>query len=60
MMTRPDLLKIGISTFLLESSAGVGLALIHWMPQLGSMGPWIGASLYIIALGIALSITASR
>lgn len=33
---------------------GVGLVLIYTMPQLGSVGPWIGASLYIIALGIAL------
>jgi len=35
---------------------GFGLAMIHFVPQLGSIGPWIGASLYIIGLGIALSI----
>lgn len=33
---------------------GVGLALIWLMPQLGSIGPWIGASLYIILLGLGL------
>jgi len=35
---------------------GLGLALIHVAPQLGSIGPWIGASLFIVGLGIALSI----
>ncbi len=35
---------------------GVGYLLIVTMPQLGSMGPWIGASLYIIGLGIALGL----
>ncbi len=34
---------------------GLGLLLIEFAPQLGSIGPWIGASLYIIGLGIALS-----
>ncbi|MDF1809371.1 MAG: MATE family efflux transporter [Phycisphaerales bacterium] len=33
---------------------GVGLALIKLAPDLGSIGPWIGASLYIILLGILL------
>ncbi len=35
---------------------GVGLLLIYTMPELGSLGPWIGASLYIIGLGIALGL----
>jgi MATE family, multidrug efflux pump len=35
---------------------GVGLVLIYTMPELGSLGPWIGASLYIIGLGIALGL----
>jgi MATE family, multidrug efflux pump len=52
-----DTIWPGVATIVLSwvCIPGVGLALIHWMPQLGSMGPWIGASLYIIALGIALS-----
>ncbi|MBL4810706.1 MAG: MATE family efflux transporter [Phycisphaerales bacterium] len=33
---------------------GVGWLLIVVMPEWGSIGPWIGASLYIIGLGIAL------
>ena len=33
---------------------GVGWLLIVVMPGWGSIGPWIGASLYIIGLGIAL------
>jgi len=33
---------------------GIGYLLIVTMPQLGSIGPWIGASLYIILLGISL------
>ena len=35
---------------------GVGLSLIWLVPDLGSIGPWIGASLYIILLGIGLLI----
>ncbi len=31
---------------------GIGHALLAWAPSLGSVGPWIGASLYIILLGI--------
>ncbi|MBK7403565.1 MAG: MATE family efflux transporter [Phycisphaerales bacterium] len=31
----------------------VGLGLLRLAPQLGSIGPWIGASSYIIVLGIA-------
>jgi len=34
----------------------VGHAMIVWMPQLGSMGPWIGASLYVIVLGVLLGL----
>lgn len=33
---------------------GLGLALIELAPKLGAMGPWIGASLYISFLGVAL------
>ncbi|MGV6813919.1 MAG: MATE family efflux transporter [Phycisphaerales bacterium] len=47
----------GVATIVLSwvCIPGVGLALIHWMPQLGSIGPWIGASMYIIGLGISLA-----
>lgn len=31
-----------------------GHALMHWMPELKSLGPWIAASSYIILLGIIL------
>lgn len=32
---------------------GIGMALLHFAPELGSLGPWIGASAYIIFLGVA-------
>ena len=46
----------GVATIILSwvCIPGVGLLLIYTMPELGSMGPWIGASLYIIGLGTAL------
>lgn len=31
---------------------GVGHAMLRWAPGLGSLGPWIGASSYIILLGV--------
>ena len=31
-----------------------GHSMIHFFPDLGSIGPWIGAAGYIICLGIAL------
>jgi len=34
---------------------GVGTALVVWAPGLESLGPWIGAGLYIVALGIFLT-----
>ncbi|MEX0876173.1 MAG: MATE family efflux transporter [Phycisphaerales bacterium] len=48
----------GVATIVLSwvCIPGIGLALIWLVPQLGSIGPWIGASLYIIGLGIALSL----
>jgi MATE family, multidrug efflux pump len=48
----------GVATIVLSwvCIPGIGILLIYTMPQLGSIGPWIGASLYIIGLGIALSI----
>ena len=46
----------GIATIILSwvCIPGIGYAMIVFAPQLGSIGPWIGASLYIIGLGIAL------
>ncbi len=46
----------GVATIILSwvCIPGIGYALIELAPQLGSIGPWIGASLYIIGLGIAL------
>ena len=34
---------------------GLGYALAIGMPELGALGPWIGAAVYIIVLGIGLS-----
>lgn len=33
---------------------GVGHAALYWLPELGSIGPWIGASAFIIMLGTLL------
>ena len=46
----------GVATIVLSwvCIPGVGWLFIKTMPGLGSIGPWIGASLYIIGLGIAL------
>ena len=33
---------------------GIGHALLAWAPGLGSLGPWIGASAYIMSLGVLL------
>ena len=46
----------GVATIVLSWGCivGLGLAAIHLFPELGSMGPWIGASVYIIGLGLAL------
>jgi MATE family multidrug resistance protein len=48
----------GVATIVLSWTCVVGLsvALVYFVPSLGSMGPWIGASLYIVLLGIALGI----
>jgi MATE family multidrug resistance protein len=34
---------------------GGGWLMIWWLPQLGSLGPWIGCLVYLIALGITLA-----
>lgn len=52
----------GVVTIILSWTCiiGLGLALIKFFPELGSLGPWIGASLYIIMLGIVLGIRFAR
>jgi len=42
-----------IVTFLLSWSmiVGGGMAFIKWAPQLGSIGPWLAASAYVMLLG---------
>ena len=52
-----DTIWPGVATMILSWACitGVGYLLIQVAPQLGSIGPWIGASLYIIGLGIALA-----
>lgn len=46
----------GVATTLLSWAGilGVGHLLIYLRPDLGSLGPWIGATSYLIALGIIL------
>ena len=34
---------------------GGGAAMIRWMPQLQSIGPWIAASAYVIVLGLVMA-----
>ncbi len=48
----------GVATIILSWTCivGVGLLLIDLAPGLGSMGPWIGAAGYIVALGIVLGV----
>lgn len=48
----------GVATIVLSWTCiiGVGYGLVVLVPGLGSMGPWIGASLYIIMLGVVLGI----
>ena len=52
-----DTLWPGIATIVLSwvCIIGVGFGMVKFVPSLGSIGPWIGASLFIILLGIALS-----
>jgi MATE family multidrug resistance protein len=48
----------GVATIVLSWTCivGLGLLLIEFAPGLGSMGPWIGASLYIVLLGVLLGV----
>jgi multidrug resistance protein, MATE family len=51
-----DTLVPGIVTMILTWTCiiGVGYSIMHFAPQLGALGPWLGAAVYIIALGIFL------
>lgn len=51
-----DTIWPGVATIILAWSCIIGLggAFAIWWPDLGSVGPWIGAGLYIILLGVAL------
>lgn len=51
-----DTLVPGIVTMCLTWTCiiGVGAGIMHFAPQLGALGPWIGAGVYIIVLGIFL------
>jgi len=53
-----DTLWPGVTTVILAWTliVGGGLAMVHFVPQLSSLGPWIAAASYIASLGIALSI----
>lgn len=57
-----DTLWPGVATIVLSWTCivGVGLALIYLAPGLGSLGPWIGASLFIILLGTVLGVRFAR
>lgn len=46
----------GVATMILSWTfiIGVGKAFVVWAPGLESLGPWIGAALYIIILALAL------
>lgn len=53
-----DTLWPGLATIVFSWSliVGGGYLLIWLAPGIGSIGPWIGASAYIIALGIAMTV----
>jgi len=48
----------GVATIVLSWTCivGIGYGLVVFVPSLGSMGPWIGASIFIILLGVVLGI----
>ncbi len=48
----------GVVTLILAWTliVGGGLAMVTYLPRVGSIGPWIAAASYIAALGISLSI----
>jgi MATE family multidrug resistance protein len=49
-----DTIWPGVATIVLAWTCliGLGHALAYFFPNLGSLGPWIGASVYIILLGV--------
>jgi Na+-driven multidrug efflux pump len=46
-----------VVTLLLSWSVilGLGSALVFFLPQWGSLGPWIAASAYVVLLGLAMA-----
>lgn len=53
-----DTIWPGIATLILAWSFlfGGGTYMVHYQPQLGSMGPWIATAAYIMLLGLAVSV----
>jgi MATE family multidrug resistance protein len=49
----PGVLTVVLSWTLI---VGGGWALVRYAPGLGALGPWIGASAYIVALGVLLGL----
>lgn len=49
----PSVLTIGLSWLLI---VGGGHLAVELAPELGALGPWLGASAYIVVLGVALLI----
>lgn len=47
----PGLVTLGLSWTLI---VGGGMAMVKWMPQLGSLGPWVASAAYIITLSCVL------
>ncbi len=52
-----DTIWPGVATLILAWGFlfGGGTWMVHYQPQLGSMGPWIATAVYIILLGLAVS-----
>ena len=48
----------GVATLILAWTFlfGGGTYMVHYQPQLGSMGPWIATAAYIMILGLAVSV----
>ena len=44
---------IAISSWVFIIGLGYGLA--YWVPELGAIGPWIGAVIYIVVVGIGMA-----
>ncbi len=49
-----DTKYLGVATVVLSWAimVGGGMAIVRWVPQLGAVGPWVAAALYIVALAL--------